>query len=178
MYFKYKSFVSCICYKYFLLIYGLSFGFLYIFWCACIYYSLPFKLVHFGFFFKKLFLMPRSRRYSTMFLSKSFIALSFTFRSLSHLLFIYFLVYIFIGKRYHARPPCPSQTPRVYSNSHPLSWWCHPAISSSVVPFSFCPQTLPAQSSAKICTQHDMRWWGENIFTFMHLKHFSSNSLR
>ena len=38
----------------------------------------------------------------------------------------------------HARPPCLSQTPRVYSNSCPLSQWCHPAISSSVVPFSFC----------------------------------------
>ena len=39
----------------------------------------------------------------------------------------------------HARPPCPSQTPGVYSNSCPSSWWCHPAISSSVVPFSSCP---------------------------------------
>ena len=40
----------------------------------------------------------------------------------------------------HARPPCPSPTPGVYSNSSPLSRWCHPAISSSVVPFSFCLQ--------------------------------------
>ena len=40
----------------------------------------------------------------------------------------------------HARPPCPSPTPGVHSNSCPLSWWCHPAISSSVVPFSSCPQ--------------------------------------
>ena len=39
----------------------------------------------------------------------------------------------------HARPPCPSPTPRVYSNSCPLSRWCHPVISSSVVPFSSCP---------------------------------------
>ena len=44
----------------------------------------------------------------------------------------------------HARPPCPSPTPRVHSNSCPLSWWCHLAISSSVVPFSSCPQSLPA----------------------------------
>ena len=44
----------------------------------------------------------------------------------------------------HARPPCPSPTPGVYSNSCPSSWWCHPAISSSVVPFSSCPQFLPA----------------------------------
>ena len=47
----------------------------------------------------------------------------------------------------HARPPCPSPTPRVYPNSCPLSWWCHPAISSSVVPFSSCPQSLPASGS-------------------------------
>ena len=44
----------------------------------------------------------------------------------------------------HARPPCPSPTPRVHSNSHPSSPWCHPAISSSVVPFSSCPQSLQA----------------------------------
>ena len=44
----------------------------------------------------------------------------------------------------HAKPPCPSPTPGVHSNSCPLSRWCHPAISSSVVPFSSCPQSLPA----------------------------------
>ena len=47
----------------------------------------------------------------------------------------------------HARPACPSPTPRVHSNSRPLSQWCHPAISSSVVPFSSCPQSLPASES-------------------------------
>ena len=47
----------------------------------------------------------------------------------------------------HARPPCPSPTPGVYPNSYPSSWWCHPAISSSVVPFSSCPQSLPASES-------------------------------
>ena len=47
----------------------------------------------------------------------------------------------------HARPPCPSQTPGVYSNSCPSSRWCHPAILSSVVPFSSCPQSLPASGS-------------------------------
>ena len=47
----------------------------------------------------------------------------------------------------HARPPCPSPTPGVHSNSCPLSWWYHPAISSSVVPFSSCPQSLPASES-------------------------------
>ena len=47
----------------------------------------------------------------------------------------------------HARPPCPSPTPRVHSDSRPSSLWCHPAISSSVVPFSSCPQSLPASES-------------------------------
>ena len=48
----------------------------------------------------------------------------------------------------HARPPCPSPTPRVYSNSCSLSQWCHPIISSSVVPFS-CLQSCPAQGLFK-----------------------------
>ena len=47
----------------------------------------------------------------------------------------------------HARLPCPSPTPGVYSNSCPSSWWCHPAISSSVVHFSSCPQSLPVSGS-------------------------------
>ena len=47
----------------------------------------------------------------------------------------------------HARPPCPSPTPRVYSNSCPLSQWCHPTISSSVVPFSSCLQSFLASGS-------------------------------
>ena len=46
-----------------------------------------------------------------------------------------------------ARPPCPSPTPGVHANSRPLSRWCHPAISSSVIPFSSCPQSLPASES-------------------------------
>ena len=47
----------------------------------------------------------------------------------------------------HARPPCPSPTPRVHPDSRPSSQWCHPAIPSSVVPFSSCPQSLPASES-------------------------------
>ena len=47
----------------------------------------------------------------------------------------------------HARPPCPSPTPGVDSNPCPSSWWYHPAISSFVVPFSSCPQSLPASGS-------------------------------
>ena len=47
----------------------------------------------------------------------------------------------------HARSPCPSPSPGVHSDSRPTSPWCHPAISSSVVPFSSCPQSLPASES-------------------------------
>ena len=49
----------------------------------------------------------------------------------------------------HARPPCPSPTPGVYSNSCPLSWWCHPTISSSAVPFSSHLESFPASGSFK-----------------------------
>ena len=47
----------------------------------------------------------------------------------------------------HARPPCPSPSPEVHSDSRPSSPWCHPAISSWVIPFSSCPQSLPASES-------------------------------
>ena len=47
----------------------------------------------------------------------------------------------------HTRPPCPSPAPKVHPNSCPSSRWCHPTISSSVVPFSSCPQSLPASES-------------------------------
>ena len=47
----------------------------------------------------------------------------------------------------HTRPPCPSPTPRIYSNSCPLSWWCHLTMSSSFVPFSSCLQSFPASGS-------------------------------
>ena len=50
-------------------------------------------------------------------------------------------------KSQHARPPCPSPTPGVHSDSRPSSQWWHPAISSSVVPFSSCPQSFPASES-------------------------------
>ena len=54
--------------------------------------------------------------------------------------------YLWPHEPQHARPPCPSPTPRVHPNSCPLSWWWHPTISSSVVPFS-CPQSFPASGS-------------------------------
>ena len=61
----------------------------------------------------------------------------------------------------HARPPCPSPTPRVYSNPCPSSRWCHPTISSSVVPFSSCPQSLPASGSFP--TNQLFAWGGQSI---------------
>ena len=61
----------------------------------------------------------------------------------------------------HTRPPCPSPTPGAYSNSCPSSWWCHPAISSSVVPFSSCPQSLPASGSFPMSQLFS--WGGQSI---------------
>ena len=61
----------------------------------------------------------------------------------------------------HARPPCLSPTPGVYSNSCPSSWWCHPAISCSVVPFSSCPQSLPASGSLPMSQL--FAWGGQSI---------------
>ena len=61
----------------------------------------------------------------------------------------------------HARPPCPSPTRGVHSNSGPSSQWCHPAISSSVVPFSFCPQSLPESESFPISQL--VAWGGQSI---------------
>jgi len=61
----------------------------------------------------------------------------------------------------HARPPCPSPTPRVHSNSCPSSRWCHPASSSAVVPFSSCPQPLPASRSFPMSQL--FAWGGQSI---------------
>ena len=61
----------------------------------------------------------------------------------------------------HARPPCPSPTPRVHSNSYASSQWCHPAISSFVVPFSSCPQSLPASESFPMSQL--FAWGGQNF---------------
>ena len=60
----------------------------------------------------------------------------------------------------HARPPCPSPTSGVHSNSRPSSWWCHPVISSSAVPFSSCPQSLPASESFPMSQL--FAWGGQN----------------
>ena len=61
----------------------------------------------------------------------------------------------------HARPPCPSPNPGVYSNSCPSSRWCHPVISSSIVPFSSCPQSLPASESFPMSQL--FAWGGQSI---------------
>ena len=60
----------------------------------------------------------------------------------------------------HARPPCPSPTPGLHSDSHISSPWCHPAISSSVVPFSSCPQSLPTSKSFPMSQL--FAWGGQN----------------
>ena len=73
-------------------------------------------------------------------------------------IYIYIYIYMFssVAQSYltlqlhelqHARLPCPSPTPGAYSNSHPSHQWCHPTISSSVIPFSSCPQSFPASGS-------------------------------
>ena len=78
----------------------------------------------------------------------------------------------------HARPPCPSPTPGVYSNSCPSSWWCHPAISSSVIPFSwlqnafsqfnhFQPQFLHLQ----MCNNGTLIRLSWRLYERMHIKH-------
>ena len=63
-------------------------------------------------------------------------------------------------KSKHTRPPCPSPTPGVHSNPCPSSRWCHPAISSSVVPFSSCPQSLLASGSFPVSQLFP---WGEPL---------------
>ena len=60
----------------------------------------------------------------------------------------------------HTRNPCPSPSPGVHWNSHPLSWWCHPAISSSIVPFSSCLQSLPASESFPV--SQPFTWGGQS----------------
>ena len=77
----------------------------------------------------------------------------------------------------HARLLCPSPTPRVYSNSCPSSQWCHPTISSSVIPFSSCPQSFPASGSFQMSwfftsggqsmefqLHHQSFWWTLRTF--------------
>ena len=71
------------------------------------------------------------------------------------------LSHVWFFELQHARPPCPSPTPGVYPNSCPLSQWCHPAISSSIVPFSSCSQSLPASESFSMSQL--FTWGGQSI---------------
>ena len=82
----------------------------------------------------------------------------------------------------HTRPPCPSLSPGVHSNSHPFSRWCHPAFSCSVVPFSSCPQSLPASESFPVSQL--LAWGGQNhlpllkpVSAFVHVSISGSSSL-
>ena len=61
----------------------------------------------------------------------------------------------------HPKPPCPSPTPGVHPNSCPLSWWCHPTTSSSLVPFSSCSQSFPASGSFQMSQL--FAWGGQSI---------------
>ena len=63
----------------------------------------------------------------------------------------------------HTRPPCLSPTPGVHSNSHPSSWWCHPAISSSIILFSSCPQSLKDSASESFPMSQLFGWGGQSV---------------
>ena len=67
---------------------------------------------------------------------------------------------LWLHEMQHARPPCPSPTPRAHPNRCPLSQWCHPTILSSVVPFSSCPQSFPAAGSFQMS---QLFAWGGQI---------------
>ena len=85
--------------------------------------------------------------------------LSFKFLYLYSVQFSHLVVYDSLWPHglQHTRPPCPLPTPGVYSNSYPSSQWCHPTISSSVVPFSSRLQSFPASWSFQISVLH-IRW--------------------
>ena len=68
----------------------------------------------------------------------------------------------------HTRPPCPSPTPGVHSDSRPSSQWCHPAISSSVIAFSSCPLSLPASESFPM---NQLFAWGTKVLEFQLYHH-------
>ena len=69
----------------------------------------------------------------------------------------------------HARPPCPSPTPGVHPNPCPLSRWCHPTILTSVIPFSSCPQSLPASGSFQMSQLFSIRLQMQNqVFDSYH----------
>ena len=80
---------------------------------------------------------------------------------------------LWIHESQHARPRCPSPTPGVHSDSRPSSEWCHPAISSSVIPFSSCPQPLPALESFPMSQL--FAWGGQRALKFKQLVRFRTH---
>ena len=110
--------------------------------------------------FFSLFLKKKRQRMQKRLLTTALSPLAETLTSTTLCCFMYSLMfrsdqishsvvsdYLLPHESQHARPPCPSPTPGVHSDSRPLSQRCHPAISSSVIPFSSCPQSLPASES-------------------------------
>ena len=77
----------------------------------------------------------------------------------------------------HARPPCPSPTRGVHPNPCPLSWWCHPTISSSIIPFSSCPQSFPASGSFQM-TQLFAKYWSFSFSIILSKEHPGLISIR
>ena len=75
----------------------------------------------------------------------------------------------------HARPPCPSPTPGIHSDSRPSSQRCHPAISSSVVPFSSCPQSLPNQSLFQGVNSSHHYCWKSDAFLWLQISKYLTN---
>ena len=113
------------------------------FWLKClIYLHLKWLLLgldlHFAIFFNTFHIFSVSL-YLPSFVINKHVSVQFSHSAMSDSLQLH--------ESQHTRPPCPSPTPGVHSDSRPSIQWCHPAISASVIPFSSCPQSLPASGS-------------------------------
>ena len=89
--------------------------------------------------------------------------------------------YLLPHESQHTRPPCPSPSPRVHSDSCPSSPWCHPAISSWILPFSSCPQSLPASESFSNESNLHIRWpkyWSFSFSIILSKEHTGLISFR
>ena len=126
--------------------------------------SFTFKCLNLGFYFEILGGLPRLSLWSHCYLLSHHIP----FGSFSSVQFSHSVVSDCLQPHglQHARHPRPSPTPGVYSNSHPLSWWCHPTTSSSIVPFSSCPQSLPASGPFHMSQFLHIRWPKHWSFSF------------
>ena len=128
--------------------------------CVCVLMYLSILLKNNGFFFQKIEWAIISHPW--LWTSNLWFILP-VFIQLSSIQFSCSVVsdYLWPHELQHARPPCPSPSPGVHSNSCPSSWWCHLAISSSVVPFSSWPQSLPVSGSFPMCQL--FAWGGQSI---------------